>query len=279
VTRPATFDIGGEDTVSRLGFGAMRLTGEDILGPPEDETAARAVLERAVELGVDFVDTADAYGPGVNERQIRESGIADEVFLATKAGLLRNAEGDWLKHGDPDYLRNQCLVSQDRLGVDTIDLYQYHRVDPDTPFEAAVGTFADLRDEGFVRHVGLSNVDIDQLERAQEIVEIATVQNRYSVANREHDAVLEYCEANDIGFIPWFPLGAGDLGDVGTILGEVAAAHDATRYQIAIAWLLDHSPVMLPIPGTSSLDHLEQNVAAASIDLTDDEYARLSSAQ
>ncbi len=279
MSTPDTFDIGGEATVRRLGFGAMRLTGEDIIGPPRDEAHARRVLQRAIELGVDVVDTADAYGPGVNERLIRESRVADEAFLATKAGLLRNADGDWIRHGDPDYIRNQCLVSRDRLGVDAIDLYQYHRVDPDTPLEAAVGTFAELRDDGFVRHIGLSNVDVDQLERARNIVDIATVQNRYSVANREHEAVLEYCEANGIGFIPWFPLGAGSLGEVGAVLDEVAVAHEATRYQIALAWLLERSSVILPIPGTSSLEHLEANIAAASIDLTDNEYDRLTAAQ
>jgi aryl-alcohol dehydrogenase-like predicted oxidoreductase len=274
-----TFDIGGEDTVSRLGFGAMRLTGEDIIGPPPDEDHARSVLRRAVDLGVDLVDTADSYGPGVSERIVRESDVSDDVLVATKAGLLRNDDGDWIPHGDPDYLRNQCLVSRDRLGVDTIDLYQFHRPDPDTPFADSVSAFAALRDEGDVRHVGLSNVDVDQLDRARDIVDVATVQNRYSVADREHEAVLEYCEANGIGFIPWFPLGAGDLGDVGAVLEDVAAAHDASRYQIALAWLLEHSPVTLPIPGTSSLEHLQENVAAASIDLADDEYARLTAAQ
>jgi aryl-alcohol dehydrogenase-like predicted oxidoreductase len=257
----------------------MRLTGEDIIGPPPDEDHARSVLRRAVDLGVDLVDTADSYGPGVSERIVRESDVSDDVLVATKAGLLRNDDGDWIPHGDPDYLRNQCLVSRDRLGVDTIDLYQFHRPDPDTPFADSVSAFAALRDEGDVRHVGLSNVDVDQLDRARDIVDVATVQNRYSVADREHEAVLEYCEANGIGFIPWFPLGAGDLGDVGAVLEDVAAAHDASRYQIALAWLLEHSPVTLPIPGTSSLEHLQENVAAASIDLADDEYARLTAAQ
>jgi aryl-alcohol dehydrogenase-like predicted oxidoreductase len=279
MSTPDTFDIGGEETVTRLGFGAMRLTGEDIIGPPPDEAHARDVLQHAVELGVDLVDTADSYGPGVSERLIRESGIANEAVVATKAGLLRNDSGDWIRHGDPDYIRNQCLVSRDRLGVDAIDLYQYHRPDPDTPFADSVRALAELQDEGHVRHIGLSNVDVDQLERARDAVEVATVQNRYNVANREHEAVLEYCEANDIGFIPWFPLGAGDLGGVGAVIDDVAAAHDATRAQIALAWLLEHSPVVLPIPGTSSVEHLEANVAAASIELSDDEYARLTTDQ
>jgi len=276
--RSGTFDVGGERPVHRLGYGAMRITGEDIIGPPADEAAARDLLEHAVDLGVDFVDTADSYGPGVSERLIRESGIADDVFVATKAGLLRNADGDWLAHGDPDYIRNQVLVSRDRLGVDTIDLYQFHRPDSATPFEDSVQAFAELKDAGFVDHVGLSNVDVEQLETARDVVEIATVQNQYNVANRGYEPVLEACEEYDIGFIPWFPLAAGDLGDLGETLDDVAAAHDATRHQIAIAWLLEHSPVTLPIPGTSSVDHLEENVAASAIDLTDDEYARLTDA-
>lgn len=271
-----TFDIGGELTVHRLGYGAMRITGEDIIGRPADEDEALEVVRAAVEMGVDFVDTADSYGPGVSERLLREA-LADEddVVLATKAGLLRNSEGEWLPHGDPDYIRNQVLVSQDRLGVDTIDLYQFHRPDPDTPFEESVQAFAELKDEGFVDHVGLSNVSVDQLETARDHVEIATVQNRYNVAYRDDEDVLEACEAYGIGFIPWYPMAAGDLGGLEADLEAIAENHDATRYQIALAWLLEHSDVTLPIPGTASLDHLEENVAASSIDLTDEEYNRL----
>lgn len=271
-----TFEIGGELTVHRLGYGAMQLTGEGVIGPPDDEDAARAVLRRAVELGVDFVDTADSYGPGVSERLIRESGVAEEAVVATKAGLLRNQDSDWLAHGDPDYIHNQVLASRDRLGVETIDLYQFHRPDSDTPFEDSVVAFAELKDVGLVEHVGLSNVDVDQLELARDHVEVATVQNRYNVAHRDDEDVLAACEEYDIGFIPWFPLESGDLGDLGETLDDVAAAHDATRYQIALAWLLRHSDVTLPIPGTASVDHLEENVAAAGIELTDEEYARLS---
>jgi hypothetical protein len=274
-----TFDIGGDLTVNRMGFGAMRLCGPGILGPPEDEAAAREVVGRAVDLGVDFVDTADSYGPGVSERLLGEAldleGEDSDVVVATKAGLLRNADGDWLPHGDPDYLRNQVLASRDRLGVGTIDLYQYHRPDPDTPFEDAVATFAELKDEGFVRHVGLSNVSVDQLEAAREIVEVATVQNRYNVADREAEAVLEACEAYGIGFVPWYPLAAGDLGEMGAALDAVADDHGATRRQVAIAWLLEHSDVTLPIPGTSSVEHLEENVAAADLELTGEDLARL----
>jgi aryl-alcohol dehydrogenase-like predicted oxidoreductase len=270
-----TFDIGGELTVDRLGYGAMRITGEDIVGPPEDEAEAREVLQRAVELGVNFVDTADSYGPGVSERLIREAIDVDDLVVATKVGLLRNADGEWLPHSPPDYIRNQVLVSRDRLGVETIDLYQLHTPNGDTPFEESVEALAALRDEGLVEHVGLSNVGVDQLERARDIVDIATVQNRYNIVHRDDEDVLKACERHDIGFIPWFPLRAGDLGDVADDLDAVAAAHDATRQQVALAWLLHHSPVTLPIPGTSSVAHLEENVAAADIDLTDEQYRRL----
>ena len=276
---PETFDIGGDLTVNRMGFGAMRLCGPGIIGPPEDEAAAHEVVRRAVELGVDFVDTADSYGPGVSERLLGEAldldGADADVVVATKAGLLRNADGDWLPHGDPDYIRNQVLASRDRLGVETIDLYQYHRPDPDTPFEDAVATFAELKDDGLVRHVGLSNVSVDQLETARDIVDVATVQNRYNVADRDSEAVLEACEEYGIGFVPWYPLAAGDLGGVGEALDAVASEHGATRRQVAIAWLLERSEVTLPIPGTSSVEHLEENVAAADLDLTAADLARL----
>jgi pyridoxine 4-dehydrogenase len=267
-----TFDIGGDLTVNRLGFGAMRITGENIIGPPPDEGAARALLRQAVDLGVEFIDTADSYGPGVSERLIGEALDTDEVVVATKAGLLRNAGGDWLSHGDPDYIRNQALVSRDRLGVDSIDLYQFHSPDPDTPFEDSVQTFAELKDEGLVDHVGLSNVTVDQLELARDHVDIATVQNRYNVVHRDDEDVLRACEEHDIGFIPWYPLAAGN---VDSAIADIAESHDATGHQIALAWLLEHSDVILPIPGTSDPEHLEENVAAATIDLSEEEYARL----
>jgi hypothetical protein len=276
---PETFDIGGDLTVNRMGFGAMRLCGPKIIGPPESEAGAREVVRRAVELGVDFVDTADSYGPGVSERLLGEAldleGEDSDVVVATKAGLLRNADGDWIPHGAPDYVRNQVLASRDRLGVETIDLYQYHRPDPDTAFEDAVATFAELKDDGFVRHVGLSNVNVEQLEAARDVVEVATVQNRYSVADRDAEAVLEACEEYGIGFVPWYPLAAGDLGELEAELDAVATAHDATRQQVALAWLLERSDVTLPIPGTSSVEHLEENVAAADLELTDEDLARL----
>lgn len=272
-----TFDIGGERTVHRLGYGAMRLTGENIIGRPDNEEEARRVLHEAISLGVDFIDTADSYGPCVSERIIGDAlhPYPDNLVVATKGGLLRNDEGDWLPNGDPDYLRNAILGSLDRLGTDSIDLYQLHRPDPDVEFSDSVHALAELKDEGKIEHVGLSNVDVDQLETARDIVEIATVQNQYNVGNREHEDVLSACEDAGIGFIPWYPLGAGDLGDKADALREIANDHDASQRQVALAWLLHHSPVTLPIPGTSSVDHLHANVKSASIDLSSDEMERL----
>ncbi|PAU84631.1 oxidoreductase [Halorubrum salipaludis] len=274
--RSDTFDIGGDLTVNRLGFGAMRVTGEEIIGRPDDEEEAKRVLQRAVDLGIDFVDTADSYGPGVSERLIGEAlGDPDDVVIASKAGLLRNREGDWLPHGDPDFLKNQVLCSLDRLGTDTIDLYQYHRPDPDTDFEESVHAFAEMKDAGQIAHVGLSNVTVEQLETAMEIVDIATVQNRYNVGHRDDEDVLRACERHDVGFIPWGPMYAVDGDETPGALAEVADRRDATARQVALAWLLDHSDVTLPIPGTSSVDHLESNLAAADLSLTDEDLAAL----
>lgn len=274
--RSDTFDI-GDATLRRLGFGAMRICGEGIIGAPDDEGHARNVLREAVALGVDVIDTADSYGPGTSERLIREAlHPYDEAFIATKGGLLRNHHGDWLPSGDPDYLRNACLASLDRLGVETIDLYQLHRPDPGVEFEASVTALAGLKDDGLVNHVGLSNVSVEQLETARDHVEVATVQNRYNVADREHEDVLAACEDAGIGFIPFFPVGAGELGEKGAVLDEVAETHDASRYQVALAWLLGHSDVTIPIPGTASIEHLRENVAAADLTLSDAEMARLS---
>jgi aryl-alcohol dehydrogenase-like predicted oxidoreductase len=272
-----TFDIGGELTVHRLGFGAMRITGEDIVGEPADVENAKRVLQTVVNLGIDFIDTADSYGPGVSERLIAEAlaPYPEDLVVATKGGMLRNREGDWIPSGHPDYLRNAHLCSLDRLRTDSIDLYQYHRPDPDVDFEASVAALAELKDEGVIRHVGLSNVTVEQLDLARDIVDIATVQNRYNLAERDAADVLDACEANDIGFIPYFPLGAGELGEKRSALSSIAAAHDASPYQVALAWLLRHSPVTLPIPGTSSLAHLRENVAATRLELTDEEMKRL----
>jgi len=269
-----TFDIGSE-TVNRLGFGAMRLCGENIIGRPDDVLAAREVAREAVSVGVDFIDTADSYGPGTSERLLQEAGVVDDAFVATKGGLLRNHDGDWLPLGDPDYLHNAALASLDRLGVDSIDLYQLHRPGPDTEFEESVTALAGLKDDGLVENVGLSNVSVEQLETARDHVEIATVQNQYNLVDRDHEDVLEACESAGIGFIPYFPIGAGDLDEKADIVDDVAGAHDASRYQIALAWLLGRSDVTLPIPGTSSVEHLRENVAASQIDLSEDELARL----
>ncbi|WP_243641343.1 aldo/keto reductase [Natrarchaeobius halalkaliphilus] len=273
-----TFDI-GETTVNRLGFGAMRLCGEEIIGPPDDEETAREVVRRAVDRGVDFIDTADSYGPGVSERLIGQAiGDPDDVVVATKAGLLRNSDEEWLARGDPDYVRNQVLASRDRLRTETIDLYQFHRPDPDTPFEDSVGAFAQLKDEGLVRQVGLSNVTVDELETAREHVDVATVQNRYNVSDRSSRDVLEVCADNDIGFVPWCPIDADDLAAHGDLLDEIATAHDATRRQVALAWLLERSDVILPIPGTSNPAHLESNLEARAVSLSDEEVGRLTEA-
>ncbi|WP_224335622.1 aldo/keto reductase [Haloprofundus halobius] len=275
--RSDTFEIGGELTVHRLGYGAMRLTGENIIGEPDDSEGAHRVLHEVIATGTDLIDTADSYGPAVSERLIGEAlhPYPDDLVVATKGGLLRNDDGDWLPNGDPDYLRNAILGSLDRLRVDSIDLYQFHRPDPDVDFEESVQTLAELKDEGKIGHVGLSNVSVDQLDTARDIVDVATVQNRFNIGDREQEDVLDACEDAGIGFIPWYPLGAGDLGDKADVVDGIADAHDATTQQIALAWLLQRSDVMLPIPGTSSVEHLRDNVAASHIDLSDDEMARL----
>jgi aryl-alcohol dehydrogenase-like predicted oxidoreductase len=272
-----SFDVGGESTVRRLGFGAMRLTGDEILGPPDDERTARRVLNEAVAAGVNLIDTADSYGPGVSERIVGEAlaPYAADLLVATKGGLLRNADGEWLPRGDPDHLHNAVRCSLDRLRTDEIDLYQFHRPDPDVDFEDSVHALAECRDEGQICHLGLSNVSVEQLETAREIVEIATVQNEYNLGNREDEDVLAACEDYGVGFVPWGPLGWGDLGEKQDAAEEIAAAHDATHYQVALAWLLEHSDVMLPIPGTSDVSHLHENVAATELELSDEEYDRL----
>ncbi|MBZ6493685.1 aldo/keto reductase [Natrinema longum] len=273
-----TFEI-GETTVHRLGFGSMRLCGDDIIGSPEDEETAREVVQRAVDCGIDLIDTADSYGPAVSERLIGEAiGDPDDVLVATKAGLLRNREGEWIAHGDPDYIRNQVLTSLDRLRTDTIDLYQFHRPDGDTDFEDSVAAFAELKDEGLVREVGLSNVSPELIDQAREQVDVATVQNRYNLNDRGAADSLEVCAENDIGFIPWAPINGDDLAAHGDLLDDIAEAHDATRRQVALAWLLERADVMLPIPGTSDPAHLESNVAATQLSLSDDEVQRLTDA-
>ena len=272
-----TFDLGGDLRVNRLGFGAMRITGEGIWGKPENPEEARAVLKRAVELGINLIDTADSYGPEVSERLIGETlhPYPDDLVIATKGGLLRDGPGQWRPDGRPEHLRQACEGSLRRLKVDRIDLYQLHRIDSRVPAEESLGALAELREEGKVRYVGLSEVGVEEIQRAQEIVPIVSVQNRYNLTDRGSEDVLDFCEREGIGFIPWFPLATGDLARPGGPLDEIAARHDASPGQVALAWLLWRSPVMLPIPGTSSVKHLEENVAAASLDLDEEELAAL----
>jgi pyridoxine 4-dehydrogenase len=267
--------LGNEITVHRLGYGAMRLTGDGIWGPPKDRKAALAVLRRAVELGVNFIDTADSYGPFVSEELIAEAlfPYPTDLVIATKGGWERPGPGQWTHNASASHLRKAVEGSLKRLRLDRIDVYQLHIPDPVVSFEASVETLAELKREGKIRMVALSNVTQEHIERARRIVPIVSVQNRYSFADREWDYVVNYCERNRIVFIPWFPLGAGRVA--GEILNQVAQAHQASKTQVALAWLLRRSPVMLPIPGTSSIEHLEQNVAAASLRLAEEEYTRL----
>jgi pyridoxine 4-dehydrogenase len=275
-----TFRLGDGPTVRRLGFGAMRITGQGIWGPPEDRDEARRVLRRAVELGVNLIDTADAYGPEVSEQLIAEAlhPYPDDLVIATKGGLVRPGPGQWEPDGRPEHLREACEGSLRRLRLDAIELYQLHRPDPEVPFADSVGALIALRDEGKIRHIGLSNVTVDQLAEALAMTEIVTVQNRYNLVDRDSEDVLEDCTRRGVGFIPWWPLAVGRLARAGGPLDEIAAAHDATPAQVALAWLLHRSPVMLPIPGTSSVEHLEENLAAAQLDLSEDEVQRLGAA-
>ena len=267
--------LGGELSVHRLGFGAMRLTGEGIWGAPKDRNRALAVLRRAVELDVNFIDTADSYGPNVSEALIAEAlfPYPKGLVIATKGGWNRPGPNQWTHDATPAHLRKAVEGSLKRLKLDRIDVYQLHTPDPVVPFDASVETLAQLRDEGKIRLVALSNVTKEHIERARKIVPIVSVQNRYSFADREWDYVVEYCEATGVAFIPWFPLGAGRVA--GEVLNRVAQAHQATPKQVALAWLLQRSPIMLPIPGTSSVEHLEENVAAASLRLTNEECEEL----
>ena|SRR5829696_1159357 len=278
-TSSGTFKIGGDLEVTRLGYGAMRITGKGIWGPPKDHDRAIEVLRKLPDLGVDFIDTANSYGPYVSEELIREAlHPYDGVKVATKAGLTRQGPNQWLPVGRPEYLRQECEMSLLRLGVDQIDLWQLHRIDSKVPREEQFGVMKELQDEGKVRHLGLSEVSVDDIKEAQEVFDVATVQNLYNLTNRRHEDVLDYCDEQGIGFIPWFPLAAGDLAKPGGPVAEAAEAHDATTGQIALAWLLQRSEVMLPIPGTGSVEHLVENVAAAEIELTDEEFATLDSA-
>src|ERR1700680_101911 len=268
--------LGGELSVHRLGFGAMRLTGDGIWGLPKDRKGALAVLRRAVELDINFIDTADSYGPHVSEELIAEAlyPYPAGLVIATKGGWNRPGPNQWTHDASPEHLRRAVDGSLKRLRLDRIDVYQLHVPDPVVPFEASVETLAQLRKEGKIRLVALSNVTQEHIERARKIVPIVSVQNRYSFADREWDYLVDYCERNGIAFIPWFPLGAGSVA--GKLLERMAKARNASSTQVALAWLLHRSPIMLPIPGTSSVEHLEQNVAAASLRLSEEEYEQLS---
>ncbi len=271
-----TITIDKDLTVNRLGFGAMRLCGKHVWGWPDDLENALRVLRRTRELGVNFIDTADAYGPHVNEEQIAQAlyPYPAGLVIATKGGSTRPAPTEWTRDGTPKHLIEACEGSLRRLRLECIDLYQLHAVDSDVPFEEQVGALRKLRDEGKIRHIGLSNVNLEQLRHAERIVAIASVQNNYNVGNRASEPILEHCEDAGIAFIPYFPLDAGDIAAMDA-LEPIAISHGATVFQVALAWLLHHSDAMVPIPGTSSQEHLEENVAAAKIELTEHEYATL----
>ncbi len=277
--KSGVFKIGGEIAIHRLGYGAMRVTGRGIWGEPADRAEALRVLRRLPGLGVNFIDTADSYGPDVSERLIREAlHPYGEILVATKGGLTRSGPDRWSPLGRPDYLVEQAHKSRRNLGVETIDLWQLHRIDPKVPRDEQFGAIKSLIDAKVIRFAGLSEVSVDDIEAAAKVFPVATVQNRYNLADRASEAVLEHCEKRGIGFIPWYPLAAGELAEPGAALDAIARAHRATPGQIALAWLLKRSPVMLPIPGTSKVAHLEENVAAADIALTDAEFAALDKA-
>ena len=274
--KSGSFKIGGDIEIYRLGFGAMRLTGPGIWGPPADRAEAIRTLKRGPKIGINFIDTADSYGPDVSEQLIHETLYPyDGILIATKAGLRRPRPGQWEPDGRPEYLREQAIKSRKKLGLEQIGLWQLHRIDPKVPREKQFAAVKSLQDDGIIRHAGLSNVTVADIEAASKVFNVATVQNRYNLVDRGSEDVLDYCERQGIGFIPWFPLAAGRLAEVGSILDAVANAHNATPGQIALAWVLKRSPVMLPIPGTSKVMHLEENVAAVDIKLSDEEFAAL----
>jgi aryl-alcohol dehydrogenase-like predicted oxidoreductase len=271
-----TIDVGGDLPVNRFGFGAMRITGEGIWGEPADREECKRVLRRAVELGINFIDTADSYGPEVSERLIAETlyPYPEDLVIATKGGLLRPGPGVWEPDGRPEHLRAACEGSLKRLRVDQIDVYQFHRPDPKVPFEESVGALVELKAEGKIRHIGLSNVTTEHIERAQKLTPIVSVQNRYSVFDRESEPVLEFCSLEELAFLPWRPVAGGELEEQG-VIAEIARRNHATAAQVALAWLLAHSPVMLPIPGTSRVAHLEENLGAVVLDLAPADLAAL----
>jgi aryl-alcohol dehydrogenase-like predicted oxidoreductase len=275
-----TFVIGGDLTVNRLGYGAMRITGDGIWGEPKDREGAKKVLQRAVELGVNFIDTADSYGPDVSEQLIGEAlaPYSKGVVIATKAGLTRQGPNKWLPVGRPEYLIQQVEMSLRRLKLERIDLWQLHRIDPKVPVEESLGAIKKLQEQGKIRHVGLSEVKPHEIDQARKVVDIVSVQNQYNISDRQHEDVVEYCTKHKLAFIPWFPVAAGKLAKPGGKLDTAAKAHGATVSQLSLAWLLHHSPVMLPIPGTSSVAHLEENIAAAGVKLSDAEWKEIEDA-
>jgi aryl-alcohol dehydrogenase-like predicted oxidoreductase len=275
-----TFVIGGDLTVNRLGYGAMRITGQGIWGEPKDPETGKKVLRRAVELGVNFIDTADSYGPEVSERLIGEAlaPYAKGVVVATKAGFTRQGPDKWLPVGRPEYLVQQVEMSLRRLKLERLDLWQLHRIDPRVPVEESLGEIKKLQRQGKIRHVGLSEVKPREIDQARKVIDIVSVQNQYNLSNRQHEDVLEYCEKHKIAFIPWFPVASGKLAQPGGKLDAAAKKHGATVSQLSLAWLLHRSPVVLPIPGTSSVDHLEENIAAASVKLSSVEWKEIEDA-
>lgn len=276
VAQSGTFSLGGDLPVTRLGYGAMRIVGKGVWGPPADEDMAIALLRRAVELGVDLIDTADSYGPYLSEDLIRKAlHPYDGVLIATKGGLTRSGPDVWEQVGRPEYLRQCVEMSLRRLDVEQIGLYQLHRFDAQVPVEESLGALKELQDAGKIKHIGISEVTVAEIEQARKVVDVVSVQNLYNLGNRQSEEVLTYCETERIGFMPWFPVAAGELAKPGGILDEIAAEHHATHAQLALAWLLRRSPVMLPIPGTGSIAHLEENCAAAQVELSDAEYDAL----
>jgi pyridoxine 4-dehydrogenase len=274
-----TFRLGGDMLINRLGYGTMQLTGPGVWGPPKDHDEAIKVLRRAVELGVNFFDTADSYGPFVAEELLREAlhPYTEDVLIATKAGNLRTGPNEWIPLGRPEYLRQQAEMSLRRLGLERIALFQLHRVDPVVPFEDQIGVLKELQDEGKIAHIGLSQVSIEQMETAQQITPIASVQNLYNLTTRADEALLDYATERNIAFIPWFPLATGALAEHGGPLADLSNRHQVSASQLALAWLLQRSPVMAPIPGTSSVAHLEDNIAGANVQLSDDEFTEIGS--
>ena len=275
-----TFKLGGEVEINRLGYGAMRITGKGIWGPPADPERAKKVLQRAVELGVNFIDTADSYGPAVSEPLIGEAlaPYSKGTIIATKAGLTRQGPDQWLPVGRPEYLTQQVEMSLRWLKKDTLDLWQLHRIDAKVPVEESLGAIKKLQTAGKIRFVGLSEVSVAEIEQARKVIDIVSVQNEYNITNRKSEAVLDYCTKHNIAFIPWFPVASGKLAQSGGKLDELAKKHNATTSQLSLAWLLHHSPVVLPIPGTSSVEHLEENLKAADLTLSDAEWQSLEEA-